>query len=87
MTNLEGDRIRRQYLSKILPPKLVPLTKDVPTPSEFLLGNNLNDRIVTEASEKMLQTYSNFPYYKNSKNLQKLQKSPGNQNKGYNSNS
>ena len=31
MTNLEGDNIRRQYLSKILPPKLFPLTKDVPT--------------------------------------------------------
>ena len=31
MTNLEGDNIRRQHLSKILPPKLFPLTKDVPT--------------------------------------------------------
>ena len=61
LTNLEGDNIRRQYLFKILPPKLVPLTKDVPTPSEFLLGNNLNDRIGTiETSQKMLQTYSNF---------------------------
>ena len=39
MANLEGDSIRTQYLSKILPPKLAPLTKDVPTPSEFLLGN------------------------------------------------
>ena len=35
IANLEGDNIRRQYLSKILPPKLVRLTKDVPTPSEF----------------------------------------------------
>ena len=88
MANLEGDSIRRQYLSKILPPKLVPLTKDVPTPSEFLLGNNLNDRIgIIETSQKMLQTYSNSPYYKNSKNLQRFPKSPGNQNKGYNSNS
>ena len=57
MTNLEGDNIRRQYLSEILPPKLVPLTKDAPTPSEFLLGNNLNDRIGTiETSQKILQT-------------------------------
>ena len=45
MANIEGDKIRRQHLSKILLPKLVPLTKDVPTPSEFLLCNNLNERI------------------------------------------
>ena len=75
MANLEGDNIRRQYLSKILPPKLSPLTKDVSTPSEFLLGNNLNDRIgIIETSQKMLQTYSNSPYYKNSKNFQDFQK-------------
>ena len=42
MTNLKGDNIRRQYLSKILPPKLVLLTKYVSTPSEFLLSNNLD---------------------------------------------
>ena len=36
MTNLEEDNIIKQYLSKILPPKLAPLTKYVPTPSEFL---------------------------------------------------
>ena len=71
MTNLEGDNIRRQ------------LGKDVPTTSEFLLGNNLNDRIGKfETSQKMLQTYSNFPYCKNSKNLQKFPKCPGNQNEG-----
>ena len=70
MANLADDNIRRQYLSKILPPKLVPLIKDDPTTSEFLLGNNLNYRIYTiETSQKMLQTYSNSPYYKNSKNL------------------
>ena len=86
MANLEGDNIRRQYLSKILPPKLSPLTKDVPTPSEFLLGNNLNDRIgIIQTSQKMLQTYSNCPYYKNSKNLPRFPKNPGNQNKGYSS--
>ena len=63
--------------------KLDPLTKDVPTPSEFLLANNLNGRIGTiEASQKMLQTYSNSPYYKISENLQRFLKSPGNQNKG-----
>ena len=55
MGNLEGDNIRRQYLSKIVLLKLVPLTKDVPTPSEFLSGNNLNDRIDTiESSQNML---------------------------------
>ena len=43
MANLERGSIRRQYLAKILPPKLVSLTNDVPTPSEFLLGNSLND--------------------------------------------
>ena len=45
MANLEGDNIRRQYLSKNVPQKLAPLTKDVSTPSEFLLGNDLNDTI------------------------------------------
>ena len=75
MANLKGDKIRRQYLSNVLPPKLSPLTKDVPTPSEFLFGNNLNDRIGTiETSQKMLQTYSNSPYYRNSKNLQRFSK-------------
>ena len=70
MPNLERDNIRSQYLSKLSLPKLVPLTKDVPTPSEFLLGNNLNDRIGTiETSQKILQTCSSSPYYKNSKNL------------------
>ena len=55
MADLEGGNIRRQYLSKIVPLKLVPLTKDVPTPSEFLVGNNLNDRIeTTETSQNML---------------------------------
>ena len=55
MPNLEWDNIRSQYLSKLSPSKLVPLTKDVPTLSEFLLGNNLNDRIGTiETSQKML---------------------------------
>ena len=86
MANLEGDNIRRQYLSKILPPKLSPLTKDVPTPSEFLLGNNLNDRIgIIETSQKMLQTYSNSPYYKNFKKLAKICKQLA--NKGYSSSS
>ena len=75
MANLKGSKIRRQYLSKVLPQKLSTLTKDVPTPSGFLLGNNLNDRIGTiETSQKMLQTYSNSPYYKNSKNLQRFSK-------------
>ena len=75
MANLEGDNIRRQYLFETLPPKVALVTKDVPTPSEFLLGNNLNDRIGTiETSQKMLQTYSNSHYCKNSKKLQKTLK-------------
>ena len=53
MANLEGDNIRRQYLSKILPPKMVPL-KDVPTPSELLLGNK-NDR---KAPLRQVKTHS-----------------------------
>ena len=58
MANLEEDSIRRQYLSKILPPKLAPLKKDIPTPSEFLLGNNLNDRIGTiETSQKTCKDF------------------------------
>ena len=59
MANLEDDSIRRQYLSKILPTKLVPLTKDAPTPSEFLLANNLNDRIGTIS--KNLQRFPKSP--------------------------
>ena len=47
MANLEENNIRRQYLSKILSLKLVPLTKDVSASSEFLLSNNLIDKIDT----------------------------------------
>ena len=36
MENLEGATLEGILISKILPPKLVPLTKDVPAPSEFL---------------------------------------------------
>ena len=62
MANLEGDNIRKKYLSKTLPPKLGHLTKDIPILSELLLGNNLNNRISTiEKSQKMLQTYPNSP--------------------------
>ena len=58
---------------------LVPLTEDVPTPSEILLGKKLNDRIGTiETSQEMLQTYSTSPYYKHSKNLKRLKENPGN---------
>ena len=47
----------------MLPPKLSPLIKDVPTQLELLLGNDLNDRIGTiETIQKMLQTCSNSPY-------------------------
>ena len=45
MGNMEEDNIGMQYLSKLWPPKILPLTKDVLTPSKYLLGNNLNDRL------------------------------------------
>ena len=45
MGNMEKDDIRIQYLSKLLSPKMLPLIKDVLTPSEYLLGNNLNERL------------------------------------------
>ena len=55
---MEGDNIRRQYLSQILLPKLFVLTNDVPTPSEVLLGNNLNDKISTiETSQNVSQFF------------------------------
>ena len=72
MANLEENNIRRQYLSKILSLKLVPLTKDVSATSESLLSNNLTDKIDTiEKSEKKLQTYSNSRYCKKFKKLPK----------------
>ena len=55
---MEGDNIRRQYLSQILLPKLFSLTNDIPTPSEVLLGNNLNDKISTiETSQNVSQFF------------------------------
>ena len=67
---MEKENIKGHYLSNILPLKILILTKDVPTPSEFLICNKLNDRIVTiETSEEILQTYSNSPDYKNLKSL------------------
>ena len=61
VANLEGDNIRRQYLSKILPPKLDLLTKDVSTPSEFLSVSKLNDRIGTiETSQKNVASLFQF---------------------------
>ena len=55
---MEEDNIRRQYLSQILLPKLFSLTNDVPTPSEVLLGNNLNDKISTiETSQNVSQFF------------------------------
>ena len=62
----------------MLPPSLFPLTKDVATRSDFLLGNNSNVRIgPIQASQNMLQTHSNSPYYKNSKKFQRFPKIPG----------
>ena len=61
VAHLAGDNIRRQYLSKILPPKLVLLTKDVPTPSEFPSVSKLNDRIDTiETSQKNVASLFQF---------------------------
>ena len=88
MTNLERNSIRRQNLSKTLPSKPLLLTKDIPPPSEFMLGNNLNDRIdANETSQKILHTYSDSSYCKNSKIIERFPKSPRNENKGYNSSS
>ena len=57
-----GDNIRKQYLSKILPAKPLPLHKDVHTPTEFLLGNNLNDRMgKIEKSQKNAADLFQFP--------------------------
>ena len=53
MTNMEVGNNRRKNLSKILLAKPLPLTNDVSTPSEFLLGNHLNDKIgIFETSQK-----------------------------------
>ena len=55
------------------------LNEDVPTPSDILLGNKLNDRIGTVGtSQEMLQTYSSSPYYKHLKNLKRFPKNPEN---------
>ena len=47
MAKMEEGSVSRKYLSKILPAKLLSFAKDVLTPSERLLGNNLNDRLRT----------------------------------------
>ena len=61
------------------------LTKDVPITSEFLLSNNVNDRIGTiETSQKMLSILNSILL---SIKIKKKKKTPGNQNKGYNSSS
>ena len=62
------------------------LTKDVPITSEFLLSNNVNDRIGTiETSQKMLSILNSILLSIKIKKTKK--KTPGNQNKGYNSSS
>ena len=62
------------------------LTKDVPITSEFLLSNNVNDRIGTiETSQKMLSILNSILL--SIKIKKKKKKTPGNQNKGYNSSS
>ena len=57
LTFLRMTNLKREYLPKILTPKLGHLTKDVSKPSEFLLGNILNDGIGTiETSQKCCRT-------------------------------
>lgn len=59
--------MRRQHLSNSLPPKFFSLTKDVPNSSEYLLSNDLNERLDgIKISQQMLQFHS--PYRKNSEN-------------------
>ena len=63
MANMEKNNIRGQY---ILPPKILSLTKDMPTPSEYLLCDDLNLKLDSlKTSQQMLQHYS--PYNKNFK--------------------
>ena len=43
--NQEADSIRRTNIPMSLPKDLYPLSKDVPIPSEWLLGDGINARI------------------------------------------
>ena len=75
MANMEKDNVRRKNLSNILPSKLLPLTKYVPTPSEYLLNNYLNERLEkTKTSQQMLVLF----FFK--QNLKKHDRFPKNQN-------
>ena len=83
MANIEGDNIRRHNLSYLLPKELQPLLRDVPYPSKYLLGDDLQERINRiKTNQKMLKSDNYYPY-KNSKNLNRFCKNPGNQKKGY----
>ena len=63
MENMEKNNIRGQY---IFPPKFLSLTKDMSTPSEYLLCDDLNEKLDSlKTSQQMLQHYS--PYNKNFK--------------------
>ena len=56
---MEGVNIRRQYLANILAPKFLPLTKDVPTPTECLLCNDLNERLDSiKTGQQIIEPYS-----------------------------
>ena len=60
---MEKNNIRGQY---IFPPKFLFLTKDMSTPSEYLLCDDLNEKLDSlKTSQQMLQHYS--PYNKNFK--------------------
>ena len=43
--NLEADSIRRANVAMSLPKDLFPLAKDMPIPSEWLFGDDINARI------------------------------------------
>ena len=43
--NLEADSIRRANVAMSLPKDLFPQAKDVPVPSEWLFGDDINARI------------------------------------------
>ena len=66
MANLEGDNIRRQYLSKILPPKLVLHTKNgqhtKPTIQIGLQLTTRHTRCIIKTTTKRKQCFRNYSY-------------------------
>ena len=95
-TNQEADSIRRTNIAMSLPKDLYPLAKDVPMPSEWLFGDDINATInnikARQKAFKVDKTYFKpertfdrqvyFPKQK-SKNWERFPKISGNQCKGY----